>query len=313
MVERRLEAEGKQHDPGDEDQVEVAVGVQREPVQLEAPRLDEPSPREDRGHVEVEPPERRDDHDPERRPDDDPGLEDEPRTDADRDDRLAERDQDDQAVSLGEVLRRDPPASSDADHDGPEVVDRQRDDPDGDARIAVEEARDDEERGADQGRGREPKDRAAAFGIVASHDPGENEVEHADEEVRDREQQRVVPEGAGNREGDEEHRPGRGEHDESDTTFVDIGRARQPGVGLPRPPDRGEDEHPAENAGPRRVVGEQLCDLRHREDEREVEEQLERSDLVLGVDCVLALGLGHARTLAREQRRARGCDPAASV
>ena len=187
---------------------------------------------------------------------------------------------------------------------GPEVVDRERDDPDDDSRVPVEEARDDEERRADQGRGREPKDRAAAFGIVASHDPGENEVKRADEEVRDGEQQRVVSERPGNRERDEEHRPGRCEHDESHTAFVDIGRARQPGVGLPRPPDRGEDEHPAENARPRRLVCEQPRYLRDREHERQVEEQLERSDLVLGVDCVLALGLGHARTLASEQRPA---------
>ena len=304
MVERRLEAEGEQHDPGDEGQVEVAVGVQREPMQLEAPRLDEPSPREDRCHIEVEPPERRDDHDPERCPDDDSRLENEPRPDAYGDDRLAERDEDDQTVPLGEVLGCDPPASSDADDDRAEVVDRERDDPDDDSRVPVEEARDDEERRADQGRGREPKDRAAAFGIVASHDPGENEVKRADEEVRDGEQQRVVSERPGNRERDEEHRPGRCEHDESHTAFVDIGRARQPGVGLPRPPDRGEDEHPAENARPRRLVGEQPRYLRDREHERQVEEQLERSDLVLGVDYVLALGLGHARTLASEQRPA---------
>ena len=36
VVERRLEAEGEEDDAGDHRQVEIAVGVQREPVQLEA-------------------------------------------------------------------------------------------------------------------------------------------------------------------------------------------------------------------------------------------------------------------------------------
>ena len=36
VADRRLEAEGEEHDAGNHRQVEVAVGVQREPVQLEA-------------------------------------------------------------------------------------------------------------------------------------------------------------------------------------------------------------------------------------------------------------------------------------
>ena len=111
MADRRLEAEGEEHDAGDHRQVEVAVGVQREPVQLEARRLYEPPPREDRGHVEVEPPERRDDDDSERRRHEYSRIQLEAGAEADGDDRLAERDQDDQPVPLGEVLGRDPPAA----------------------------------------------------------------------------------------------------------------------------------------------------------------------------------------------------------
>jgi hypothetical protein len=44
--------------------------VQREPVQLQALRLHEPSPGENRGYVEGEPPERRDNNDAERGCDD---------------------------------------------------------------------------------------------------------------------------------------------------------------------------------------------------------------------------------------------------
>ena len=56
-------------------------------------------------------------------------------------------------------------------------------------------------------------------------------------------------------------------------------------------------EHSAEDAAPRRVVREEHGDLGDGEDEREVEEELERSDLVLRVDLGLAVRLGHATTL----------------
>jgi hypothetical protein len=140
VVDRRLEAEGEEHDAGNHRQVEVAVGVQREPVQLEARRLHEPPPREDRSHVEVEPPERRHNNDSERRRHDDSRIQLEAGAEADGDDRLAKRDQNDQPVPFGEVLRRDPPAAPDADHDRAEVVDRKRDEPDSDALAPVEES-----------------------------------------------------------------------------------------------------------------------------------------------------------------------------
>ena len=112
VAERGLEPEGEEHHAGDHRQMEVAVGVQREPVQLQACRLHEPSPRDDRSHVEVEPPERGDDDDPEGRRHDYSRIQLEAGPDADGDDRLAERDQDDQPVPLGEVLGRDPPAAA---------------------------------------------------------------------------------------------------------------------------------------------------------------------------------------------------------
>ena len=66
-------------------------------------------------------------------------------TDADRDDRLAESDQDDQPVPLGEVLRRNAPAAADADHRRPEVVDRESDHPHCDARVTLDESGRDEQ------------------------------------------------------------------------------------------------------------------------------------------------------------------------
>jgi hypothetical protein len=83
VAERRLEAEGKEHDAGNHRQVEVGVGVAREPRPLEAARLREPSAREDRGHVEVEPPEHRDHHNSKRRRPDLSDAEVEPGADTD--------------------------------------------------------------------------------------------------------------------------------------------------------------------------------------------------------------------------------------
>jgi hypothetical protein len=111
-------------------------------------------------------------------------------------DRLAERDQDDQPVPLGEVLRRDAPAAAHADHDRAEVVDRTRHEPHCDAHSPIEEAGNHEQRRADDRSGREPDECVPAFGIVASDDGGEDEMKKADEEVRDTEEHGVVSEGA---------------------------------------------------------------------------------------------------------------------
>jgi hypothetical protein len=56
-----------------------------------------------------------------------------------RERRDLERDQDDQATPLGEVLRHDPPAAE-ADEGRARVADGNRDDPGRDARASVEEA-----------------------------------------------------------------------------------------------------------------------------------------------------------------------------
>ena len=229
--------------------------------------------------------------------DDHSGVQLEPGADADRDDRLAEGDQDDQPVPLGEMLRRDPPAAPQTDHEWAEVVDREREHPHGDARVSLEEARDHEQRGAEQPGRREPEKRAATVRIVASDDGRENEMKEADEEVGEAEQHSVVSESARHRQGDAEHRRHRGKHRQSDAALVDVQRARQPCVTGPRPPDRRKDEHPVEHSAPSRVVREQARDLRDREHEDEVEEELERRDLVLVAVLEPALGVGHAPRL----------------
>jgi hypothetical protein len=135
-------------------------------------------------------------------------------------------------------------------------------------------------------------------------------MKEADDEVGDTEQHGVSSEGARHGQGNEEHRPHRCEHRQTDATLVDIQRARQPRIDAPRPPERREDEHSAKDSTPCRVVREQARDLGDREHEHEVEEELERGDLVLIAALELALGVGHARTLA--QRRAYDREPGAA-
>ena len=210
-------------------------------------------------------------------------------------------------MPLGEVLGRDPPTAPHADHDRAEVVDRQRDEPDRDALVSLEEAGDHEQGGAEDRGRREPENRAAAVRIVASDSGGEDEMKEADKQIRDAEQHGVVAKGARHRQGDAEHRAHRAEHHQPDASLVDIHRARQPRVRAPRPPERRENEHPAEDSTPCRVVREQDRDLCQREHEDQVEEELERCDLVLVGALEPFLRLGHAHRAIH-----RGC-PAGPV
>src|SRR5438552_745063 len=55
---------------------------------------------------------------------------------------------------------------------------------------------------------------------------------------------------------------------------------RQPGIPEPRPPRDAEHQHPLSETGPGRVMGHQRRALGDREDEDEVEEELQRLDLL---------------------------------
>jgi hypothetical protein len=72
-----------------------------------------------------------------------------------------------------------------------------------------------------------------------------------------------------------------------------IDGVRQPGVGSPRPPERGQDEHAPADPGERRIAGEQRRYLGESEHEDEIEEELERRDAV----CMLDHGRRHARSV----------------
>jgi hypothetical protein len=66
--------------------------------------------------------------------------------------------------------------------------------------------------------------------------------------------------------------PSRNPASKAHPALVRVDRIRQPGVADPSPPHHSEDEHPVKHTAPRRVVRQQVRDLRDREHEHEVEE-----------------------------------------
>ena len=130
VLQDLLHSQGEVDDAGHHREVQVGVGVARQPAARLALELGEHTLGDQRDDVEVHPPqgerhperEQRGEHD---RPGD--GLVGDPR--ADCDDRLADRDDDDQPVALGEVRRAvDAPALGAAGEDA-RVVDHQREHP----------------------------------------------------------------------------------------------------------------------------------------------------------------------------------------
>ena len=202
------------------------------------------------------------------------------RTDAQRDDRLAEGEDDDQAVPFGEVRGHQRP-SGDAEDSGPAEVHDDRRDPQrpcastvGERRrrtssptpIAVLTAR--------------PDDRPAEVRVVARRDQEERDLAGPHDAVRDRERERTVTERLGDAErGDEQAGAMAANIDDPHAALFGIDHAREPGVAHPRPPQHAEHEHrPAHALPTSAVVGHERGALREREDEDEVEEQLERLD-----------------------------------
>ena len=120
--------------------------------------------------------------------------------------------------------------------------------------------------------------------IAAAGDRVEDEVERADEEIRDTEDEGIDAERRRASRGDDEHRRRRGEDGQADGAFFRIEGVRQPRIGRPCPPQRREQQQPADQPLPGFVFREEAGDLGDGEDEDEVEEQLERRDPLLALD-----------------------------
>ena len=150
-----------------------------------------------------------------------------------------------------------------------------------DARGAADEAGHEEEPGGESGRRREAPERPAQVRVALGGERVESEVEQAHEHVGDPEEHGLGAEGAGDGEGDQEHRGHRPEHARPDRARLGLQRVREPGVARPGPPEGGEDEQAAAHPRPGGVVRRELGHLGEGVDEDEVEEVLQRGDPLL--------------------------------
>ena len=108
----------------------------------------------------------------------------------------------------------------------------------------------------------------------------------------------------------DQHRRHRGEEDEPDRARLGVDHAGQPGVADPGPPEHAEHQQSLRQPRPGRVVRHQRGALGDREDEDEVEEELQRRHpLALAADGAQARGVGRG---LRRSRAGRGVGHAAN-
>ncbi len=195
--------------------------------------------------------------------------------DADRDDRLAERDDHDQAVALGEVRGDEFPALG-AEEVGAAHVEQQRQRPERPLGEAVEERGERQQRDRDRGAGGEAEHRVAQPVVVRAGEHEEGDMGAADDAVDQREGERQAAERLRHAERDQQQRRHRAEDHQAHRALLGVDHAGQPGVADPRPPEDAEHQQALGQPLPGRVVGHQRRALGDREDEDEVEEELQR-------------------------------------
>ncbi len=183
-------------------------------------------------------------------------------------------------MPLGEVACLKPPAAAASDERTREVA-GERDDPERRLRRSVQRRGDEQEDDRDERARGEARDRGEEVAVASPGDGVEREVRDTHDRVRAREDERVVAEHVRDGERRHEHRDHGAEHHDPDLALLGIDGVRQPGVGGPRPPEDAEHDEALREPGPGRVAADQRGDLREREDEDEVEEELERSDTLL--------------------------------
>ena len=205
---------------------------------------------------------------------------------AEGDDRLAERDDDDQAVPLGEVRRRVQPPSLGPTQVDPDVVHRHGHGPDHQLGRGVEEGTRDEQHCEDRDGHCRPDELQQQAAVVTCGHGVDHQVDDAHEDHGDGERQRAVPaagdvmERLDDRESGDEQRHHREHHTGPDDALVGLRLVAQPRVGAPGEPQQAQHHDAARDAEPRRVRREQRRHLGEGVDEHEVEEQLQRRDAV---------------------------------
>jgi hypothetical protein len=123
-------------------------------------------------------------------------------------------------------------------------------------------------------------------------------VQRAHEEERHAEHARVPTERMRHCERRDQQGPHRGEQHDADRALVGAGGVAEPRVPAPREPEHHQDCERLDQLRPARVVIDEARDLRDREDEHKVEEELERGDALVALD-------GHVLCAVYRDRRHR--------
>ena len=118
------------------------------------------------------------------------------------------------------------------------------------------------------------------LGIVAAGEQEEGDLARPDDGVGDGEGEGEVVERLRDAERDHQQPGHRAEDREADGPLLGVDDAGQPGVADPGPPQHAEHEDPLRQARPGRIVRHQRGALGDGEHEDEVEEELERGDLL---------------------------------
>jgi hypothetical protein len=199
------------------------------------------------------------------------------------DDRLAQRDDDDQPVPLREVSGLDAPALGAAQHQAA-VIDQQRRDPTECPPSSRKDSRKDEETRSRQDRTGKTSDGRAKQRIIAREDAVGADMERAHKEVSEAKQERVLAKGVRDRHRCEEKRDHCRQQDDACRPLVGTSRVPEPGIRRPGEPQDHQDGERFQKPQPTWIAIEERCHLRNREHENEVEEQLERRNALLALD-----------------------------
>ena len=194
------------------------------------------------------------------------------------DDRLADRDDDHQPVAFDEVGGGDLEAAL-----ALAVADPRRaplqdggDGPQHRLRGPAEGAPGDDEQRVEEVVGGDAEERARRLRRGGPDE--QRRVDRDDDEVAHAEGQAAAMEGAGDGEGQHEVAGHAAEQDRPLAQLASRDRVGQPRVAGVHPPDQREHDHDLAQRLPREVMAQHRGELRDREDEDEVEEQLERGD-----------------------------------
>ena len=290
MLHRHFHREREEDDPCDHREVQVRVGIAREGDAFGSVPLDEQLLRTDREEVEVREPERGGDDEAEQRRDDHLDAEiDAPSPETDRDQGLTDGDDHDQPVALDEMRRRQPPPAHAAE-ERPEKSDGEGGNPEHRLGRVVHEPGGEDERRAEEAPGNDAQDRDEEFGFGTGRERVQRKVHDRHDQKCHTEEDAVVTERLGHGERGDEHRGHGHQHGGQHCVSARIDGVRQPGIRRPRPPDRGEDQQPRPEPRPGRVLRDHGCRLCEREDEDEIEVELERRDPVLTLYGLLTHG-----------------------